>query len=275
MRARDAAGNASDPTVYTWTVDTQGPPAPSLTSTPPAATASTSASFSFSDSDSGVSFECQLDGGGFSSCTSPASYSGLGDGQHSFSVRARDAAGNAGQPTGYSWIVKTTVPPAPTIDLKPADPSNQPQPAFAFSDTDAAASFQCSIDGEAFADCASPFTAPALADGSRTFAVQAVDHVRKRQHLDQYTWTIDTQAPPAPALTSTPLLLSPSSSASFGFSDSESGVAFECRLDGAPFSGCTSPAAYSGLADGRATASRCRPATPPETPANRPATAGS
>ncbi|CAA9317861.1 MAG: hypothetical protein AVDCRST_MAG93-5598, partial [uncultured Chloroflexia bacterium] len=39
-------------------------------------------------------------------------------------------------------------------------------------------------------------------------------------------------------------------SASFGFSSSEAGSAFECSLDGAPFVGCASPKDYAGLSDG-------------------------
>lgn len=42
-----------------------------------------------------------------------------------------------------------------------------------------------------------------------------------------------------------------SRSAAFGFHASESGVKFECRLDGGVFAGCSSPKSYTGLRDGR------------------------
>src|SRR5205823_977866 len=52
------------------------------------------------------SFECALDSAAFAACSSPVSYSGLGDGPHSFRVRARDPAGNLDPtPTERSWTI--------------------------------------------------------------------------------------------------------------------------------------------------------------------------
>jgi hypothetical protein len=65
--------------------------------------------------------------------------------------------------------------------------------------------------------------------------------------------------PAAPALTtiepetfidSGPLNLSKSSAAEFTFHSDDFLATFECSLDGAPFSTCSSPSSYSGLADG-------------------------
>ena len=254
VRGRQLARQrASDATHYTWTVDTTPPPAPALTSTPPANDTSTSASFSFGDDEAGVTFECQLDGGSFSTCASPATYPGLADGSHTFAVRARDAVGNPSSATSYTWSLQAPRPPAPSIDAKPSNPSNVKQAVFAFSDTVATVSFQCSLDGAAYSACTSPFTTAALADGSHTFAVEAVDASNRASNPTQYTWTIDTVAPPAPTITSKPAATVASGSASFGFSDTQAGVGFECQLDGAAFASCTSPAAYSGLATGQHT----------------------
>ncbi|NNF55066.1 MAG: DNRLRE domain-containing protein [Acidimicrobiales bacterium] len=55
---------------------------------------------------------------------------------------------------------------------------------------------------------------------------------------------------PQTTITSGPESPSGSPDASFGFTSSIGGSTFECRLDGASFSDCTSPTPYTGLADG-------------------------
>ena len=70
-------------------------------------TISDSMTFEFSGTDdfSGVaSFECDVDNGGFSSCTSPLDLTSLSDGFHNFMVRAIDNDGNTDStPASFSW----------------------------------------------------------------------------------------------------------------------------------------------------------------------------
>lgn len=82
-----------------------GPPAPTILSHPANPTTDTSASFTFSDSASGVSYQCKLDRGSYAACTSPATYTNLGAGEHEFSVRALDKAGNASSATSLQWRI--------------------------------------------------------------------------------------------------------------------------------------------------------------------------
>ncbi len=85
------------------TTITSGPAGGSLTNL-------TSATLTFS-SELGATFECDLDGVGFSSCTSPQNLSALGDGLHSFGVQATDTAGNVdASPASRSWTVDTAAP---------------------------------------------------------------------------------------------------------------------------------------------------------------------
>jgi hypothetical protein len=60
---------------------------------------------------------------------------------------------------------------------------------------------------------------------------------------------VDT-TPPQTTITSAPPATTTNTSATFSFTSGETGASFECSLDGAPFSACTSPREYSGLAVG-------------------------
>jgi hypothetical protein len=81
------------------------PPTPLITSTPTNPTNQTSASFTFTDTEVGVSFFCELDGSAFSACSSPATYSGLSQGNHKFSVKAQDTAGNQSAAASFPWTI--------------------------------------------------------------------------------------------------------------------------------------------------------------------------
>jgi Bacterial Ig-like domain len=126
-----------------------GEPPPSGDTTPPNTNINTkpanpsndaSPTFTFSGTDdvtpsANLIFQCKLDGGDFAGCTSPKSYSNLSDGSHTFSVRAKDAAGNVdGSPDSYTWRVDTTQSP-PQSPIQ-ATPSTVDFGGFAYCPTD-------------------------------------------------------------------------------------------------------------------------------------------
>ncbi|MCY1073568.1 kelch repeat-containing protein [Archangium lansingense] len=245
VRARDAAGNLeASPASHTWTVDRTAPDT-ALTSAP--ANPSNQSTFTFS-SEAGASFECSLDGAAFTPCTSPATYVQLAEGSHSFQVRARDVAGNVdATPAAHDWTVDQTAPDT-ALASAPANPSNQSTASFTFS-SEAGASFECSLDGAAFTPCTSPATYVQLAEGSHSFQVRARDVAGNVDATPAaHDWTVDQTAPDT-ALTSAPASPSNQPTASFTFS-SEASASFECSLDGAAFSACTSPATYAQLPEG-------------------------
>jgi RNA polymerase sigma factor (sigma-70 family) len=113
VRATDNAGNTGQPASWGWTiVEPPDTTAPSVTiiSGPPDPTTSTNATLRF-DASEPATFECSLDGGGFAGCGSPAQYSGLRLGRHTFRVRATDQAGNTGTAASYAWTIEAPALP--------------------------------------------------------------------------------------------------------------------------------------------------------------------
>jgi large repetitive protein len=246
VRVKDKS-KYSDPTVFTWVIDLAAPPAPAITAHPSSQTSATTASLSFTDSEAGVGFQCKLDAGSYAACTSPASYSGLALGSHTFSVQAKDAAGNVSGATSFTWSV---VPPTPTITSKPANPTNQTSASFSFSDTLAGVTYVCALDTSTFTSCSSPQSYPGpLAEGSHTFQVKAVSG-GNQSDAASYTWAVDTTPPPTPSIVVKPASLSNTKNATFAFSDSEAGVGYLCNLDGSGYLACSNPITYPGLTDG-------------------------
>jgi RNA polymerase sigma factor (sigma-70 family) len=115
VRATDKTGNVGKPASVAWEYIPPDTTAPTVTlaSTPPASTTQTSASFTFTASEPVVAYECSLDAAAYAACSSPASYQSLSVGTHSFAVRARDAAGNTGQPAMFGWSIVAPPPPPP------------------------------------------------------------------------------------------------------------------------------------------------------------------
>ena len=134
--ATDAAGNAAAPMTFTVTVIDNTPPVVSITGGPAATTNSRSASLDFTTSEGTTT--CRLDGGGFSGCSSPATYSGLADGNHTFDVTATDAGGLTAT-ASRTWKVDATAPvlSLPSTRIGEADGPNGAIASFSVSASDA------------------------------------------------------------------------------------------------------------------------------------------
>ncbi|HXJ64426.1 MAG TPA: sulfatase/phosphatase domain-containing protein, partial [Actinomycetota bacterium] len=242
VKAVDAAGNIdATPAVGTWTVDTTPPPVPSITSKPPASTQADSASLAFSDTESGVTFLCSLDGAPAASCTSPQGYSSLAAGQHTFAVQAADGAGNVSGAATWQWTVDRT-PPDTSITGGPPASTTSTTAQFTFTSTEGGSTFQCSLDGAAFATCSSPKSYSGLGPTGHTFAVRATDAAGNQDTTpDTWSWTV-TPSTPETTIDSGPPAggWTNLSSATFTFSSNIPGSTFQCSVDAAPFAPCQS-----------------------------------
>jgi bacillolysin len=158
------------------------PPQTTITSHPPALTRNRSASLAFRAYEgwpgggvlSGATFECRRDGGPWASCASPRGYSSLGDGQHTFSVRASYGGATDATPASFTWRVDATAP-GTRITSGPSTPTRARRATFRFTATEAGSTFLCSLDGRPFRACSSPKRYTGLSRGRHTFRVKAKD----------------------------------------------------------------------------------------------------
>jgi len=205
------------------------------------------ASFTFSSTGAITNFKCSLDGGAANDCTSPTSYTGLGDGGHTFALQGfRSSTGPLASQT-RSWSIDAT-PPDTTITSQIPAWIKSTDLAIAFSSGEQA-SFRCRLDGGAWTDCGSPFNLTGLAQGSHSFDVVAADAAGNVDPSPaSASWRVDTVAPettitPVPEFTKL-------SSLHVAFDANEPQVTFECRLDVGAYSSCSSPKTLSALAQG-------------------------
>lgn len=246
VRQTDPAGNTGSPAVASWTVDTVSPFAPVVTGIPSAPTNSTSAQISFSGEASAV-FQCRLDSANFAPCTSPVQLTSLGHGNHAFSVKQVDQAGNTSPAAGNSWTVDTAVPQTPSITGGPAPVTSSSSASITFTGEPGAV-FTCSLDSGTFVPCTSPRNLSGLGDGSHALAVRQTDQAGNTSASATRSWLVDSNASP-PELTGQPPSPTKSRNATFAFTG-KPGSTFKCSVDGAGFQACTSPVNLTDLADG-------------------------
>lgn len=221
--------------------------APTITAKPAARSANTAPSFSFtgggsSSGSGGLTYECQIDGGGWVACTSPRALSGLTNGSHTFMVRSARGA-NRGPVASYTWIVDTS---APTFSSTPPNPSASTSATFAFAHANYT-TLQCRLDAAAFAACTSPRALTGLAAGSHTFQVRALDADGIATTAGSSTWTVATAAP---TITGQPANPTANATSTFAF-NAPGFPAYACRIDGGAFAACNAgTVAYTGLATG-------------------------
>ena len=207
VRATDVAGNTdASPATRSFTVSTAPPPdttAPdtTITSGPTGTTSDSSPTFAFTATEANSVFECRVDSGAWADCTSPWTTAALSDGAHSVAVRATDVAGNTdASPATRSFTVDTATPPpadttAPetTITSGQTGTTSATTASFAFTSSESDSTFQCKLDGGAWASCTSPKPYSGLTTGSHTFSVRATDAAGNTDGTPAtQTWTVQS-----------------------------------------------------------------------------------
>ena len=146
--------------------------------------------------------------------------------------------------------------PQTVLGAAPRGRINDDTPAVAFSSATGGASFECSVDGAAFAACANDtgFDLGPLTEGAHTFAVRARSAGVEDPTPEATRFTVDTVKPTI-QIVSGPTGVTRDPAASFTWTASEPG-AIECRVDKVGVADedtwefCPSPYLTSELADG-------------------------
>jgi Bacterial Ig-like domain len=196
VRATDPVGNVdATPASRSFTVDTVAPQT-TIDAGPPALTNDATPTFDFSADQAGSTYECRVDGGAWAACSPGHTSPALADGAHVFEVRATDSAGNVdATPAVRAFVVETSLPDT-TIDAGPSGTTTDSTPSFDFSADEPGSTYECRVDGGAWASCSSGWTATTLTDGSHTFEVRATDDAGNVDPTPaSRTFTVATAAP--------------------------------------------------------------------------------
>lgn len=184
-----AAGEVvADRATRSWIV--AFPPDTRIDSAPAPSVRSTTAVFTFSAVPSATSFECSLDGGAFTACASPETYSGVTRAQHRFAVRAVTEVGADPSPASAAWTVVAPTPlPDTRIVSAPTPTTHRATATLVFLSVPAGAAFECSVDGAAFVPCPATFTTAPLRRGQHRLAVRSVSAAGRDPTPALAVWT--------------------------------------------------------------------------------------
>lgn len=165
-----------------------------LESAPAASAKLPKARFTFVTNAEAATFECQVDAGPFTACTSPFELT-VAEGPHTFAVRAVKGTSVDTTPATYEWTVDAT-PPDTLITQLPTTTGNT-WVLIPFTSTEPASQrFKCQFDTEVPYECTESASRAELAIGPHTFTVYATDLAGNVDPTPaQVTWTILTPTP--------------------------------------------------------------------------------
>jgi len=163
------------------------PPPPTVSIASPGAGTDPTPTIGFSLEGDLRTVACAVDGGTEQPCSSPFTPAApLGDGGHTFSVRATDYFDQEGV-ADVAFTVDTSAPGV-TLERQPKKRSKRRLARFRFA-SEPGARFECALDGRAFAPCTSPLSFKVSRKRHR-FAIQATDALGNVGPATSYGWKV-------------------------------------------------------------------------------------
>jgi alpha-tubulin suppressor-like RCC1 family protein len=254
VKATDANGFVGT-AVQTYRID-QTVPVINVTSGPRTASSQPVVTFTVADANT-YTVICEVDEYSYGEpCTSPWTVPyGMSEGDHNYTIKATDAAGNTS--TEYTTVNVDTQGPPVTIDTPSQDEYLADKtPDIGFTVDDAAGDFAsttCSVDTGTAAACTSPWTTPTLAEDGHFVTVTAFDTLGNSSSAVR-SFNIDTVGPGV-------TIDAPEADAALAYGDpyiywheatpDYSSTTYSCSFDGIALGSCDSGYYQpSGLADG-------------------------
>lgn len=196
--------------------------------------------------DEPATFECSVFGIEYTACTSPYHTHILAQGGYRWDIKAIDRNGSVTIFSAGFTDVQTVVTKAP-----PAR-TNATSATIEFDNVPGGRvdRFECRMDGGSWNVCTSPWKVDGLSEGPHLAEVRGFRDDTYEIEPSSARWSVD-RTPPQTSLTGGPVEgeTSRARTANLTLSTDEP-ARFECRLDGAAWSGCGSAPAYADLADG-------------------------
>ncbi|POC03012.1 VCBS domain-containing protein [Vibrio vulnificus] len=198
IRQTDEAGNSSESSTLTFTLDTTAPDAPQISLDTDSGSLvddflTNKGDFTVAGTEEGATVEYFVNGEWTTTAPTPV------EGDNTIIVRQTDAAGNTSGSSTLTFNLDTTVPDAPQISLDTdsgslADDFLTNKGDFTVAGTEEGATVEYFVNGEWTT------TAPTPVEGDNTIIVRQTDAAGNTSGSSTLTFTLDTTAPDAPQI---------------------------------------------------------------------------
>ncbi|HDY8065603.1 TPA: Ig-like domain-containing protein, partial [Vibrio vulnificus] len=198
IRQTDEAGNSSESSTLTFTLDTTAPDAPQISLDTDSGSLAddfltNKGDFTVAGTEEGATVEYFVNGEWTTTAPTPV------EGDNAIIVRQTDAAGNTSGSSTLTFTLDTTAPDAPQISLDTdsgslADDFLTNKGDFTVAGTEEGATVEYFVNGEWTT------TAPTPVEGDNTIIVRQTDAAGNTSGSSTLTFTLDTIAPDAPQI---------------------------------------------------------------------------
>ncbi|MCA0766203.1 Ig-like domain-containing protein, partial [Vibrio vulnificus] len=198
IRQTDDAGNSSESSTLTFTLDTTAPDAPQISLDTDSGSLAddfltNKGDFTVAGTEEGATVEYFVNGEWTTTAPTPV------EGDNTIIVRQTDAAGNTSGSSTLTFTLDTTAPDAPQISLDVdsgslADDFLTNKGDFTVAGTEEGATVEYFVNGEWTT------TAPTPVEGDNTIIVRQTDAAGNTSGSSTLTFTLDTTAPDAPQI---------------------------------------------------------------------------